>query len=125
MRGSAAEKKHRIHNSKINHLSKFKTSITYEQPSRQYDLNNMVKRKAEVSIDEWLRERGTQPDNCPEITAAAEGVPTRVDTPVATAVTESSPVELVSQAAADVATPIEEEAGWFWELLKAVGYEVW
>ena len=85
----------------------------------------MVKRKAEVSIDEWLTERGTQPDNCPEITAAAEGIPTRVDTPVTTAVTGPTHVEPVSQAATDVATPVEEEAGWFWELLKAAGYEIW
>ena len=85
----------------------------------------MVKRKAEVSIDEWLGERGTQPDNCPEITVVAGGGPTRVNTPVATAVTGPAPVEPVNQAAADVATPVEEEARWFWELLEAAGYEIW
>ena len=85
----------------------------------------MVKRKAEVSIDEWLNERGTQPANCPKIAAAAEGTPTRVDPAVTTAVTGLSPVEPVNQAAADVATPVEEDAGWFWELLKAAGYEIW
>ena len=85
----------------------------------------MVKRKAEVSIDEWLGERCTQPDNCPEITVVAEESPTRVDTPVATAVTEPAPVEPVNQATADVASPVEEEAGWFWELLEAAVYERW
>ena len=85
----------------------------------------MVKRKAEVSIDEWLGERGAQPDNYPEITIAAEEGPTRVDTPVATAVTEPAHVEPVNQATTDVAAPIEEEAGWFWELLEAAGYERW
>ena len=71
----------------------------------------MVKRKAGVSIDEWLSKRGTQPANCPELAAAMEGIPTRIDPPVTTAVTELAHVEPVSQAAANVATPVEEEAG--------------
>ena len=85
----------------------------------------MVKKKAEVSIDEWLGERGTQPDNCPRITAAAEEGPTRVDAPVAIALTAPAPVEPVNQATIDVAAPVEEEVGWFWKLLEAAGYERW
>ncbi len=85
----------------------------------------MVKRKAEVCIDEWLRERGTQTVHCSEIAAVAEESPAIVDQPCTTAVTEPVPVEPVNQVAAEVAPPVEEEAGWFWELLRAAGYEVW
>ena len=85
----------------------------------------MVKRKAEVSIDEWLGERGIQPDNHPGITAVAEEGSTRVDTPVATVLAEPATAEPVNQAQADVAAPGGEEAEWFWELLEVAGYERW
>ena len=85
----------------------------------------MVKRKAEVSIDEWLGKRGIQPDSHPGITVAAEEGPTRVDIPVATVLVEPATTEPVNQATADVAAPVGEETEWFWELLEAAGYERW
>ena len=85
----------------------------------------MVKRKAEINIEEWLGERGIQPDSRPGITAAAEEGPAKVDIPAAPVLAEPATAEPVNQAHADVVAPGGKEAEWFWELLEAAGYERW
>ena len=83
----------------------------------------MVKRKAEIGIEEWLGERCVQPDSRPNTAAAAEEEPTKVDIPAAPVLVEPATAEPVTQPQADVAVPGGKEAEWFWELLEAAGYE--
>ena len=97
----------------------------------------MVKRKANVSIDEWLEGGVSIPGTSPTTTITAEeeptpsnipapaNIPVLPNTPATEVVTESVPVEPVAIPVANVAIPGEEEANWFWALLEQSGYERW
>ena len=91
----------------------------------------MVKRKANVSIDEWLEGGVSIPGTSPTTTVTAEeeptpsNIPTLPNTPATEVVTESVPVEPVAIPVVNVAIPGEEEANWFWALLEQSGYERW
>ena len=85
----------------------------------------MVKRKVEVSIDEWLGERNTQSENHREILVVAEERPKPIATPVAPVLIDPVPVELVAPVPADKVATVEDVVVWFWELLGSCGYERW
>ncbi len=85
----------------------------------------MVKRKPNVSIDEWLEEGGSRLETNQSVAAVAEERPVQVDEPVAEVVIDPIPAEPVATAAADVAVQGEEEDSWFWDLLELSGYERW
>ena len=89
----------------------------------QSDLRRMGKRKASVSIDDWLGEGGARSEVRQDIAVVAEGESARVDPTVTKVVVKPRPAEPVIAVAADVAVPCEEDAGWFWELLELAGYE--
>ena len=83
----------------------------------------MVKRKAEISLDEWLRQ-GTLYAEVSRVGAA---------TAVVQGVAESShghegaPLKEGTVASLNtLAEPVEQGAAeWFWELLSQCGYELW
>ena len=85
----------------------------------------MVKRKAEVSIDEWLGEGHTQSDNHRETPVAAEDRPEPTATPVAPVLINPVPVELVTPVPVDEVATVDKTPVWFWELLESCGYERW
>ena len=85
----------------------------------------MVKRKAEISIEEWLGERGIQLDSQPGVTPAADEGPVSAEIPAAPVLPEPATAEPVDPAQADVAAPGSREAEWFWEMLEAAGYKTW
>ena len=98
----------------------------------------MVKRKANVSVDDWLGERVTPSRIIPATTVAVEEeltstsqpvpVPTTVPASVPVAInpqTNEAPAEPVAATCGDVAVNQGEAAEWFWELLAQAGYERW
>ena len=103
----------------------------------------MVKRKANVSIDDWLEEGASLPRTSPATIATVEERPVPADTPVhvstpvpvsppATTPTPANevmagsvPVEPVAATGDDVDVNHEEAAEWFWTLLAQSGYERW
>ena len=98
----------------------------------------MVKRKANVSVDDWLGERATPSRIIPSTPAAVEEelTPTSLPVPVPTTTPASAPVaanpptnevpaEPVATTVGDVAVGQGEAAEWFWELLAQAGYERW
>ena len=103
----------------------------------------MVKRKANVSVDDWLGERVTPSRIIPATTVAVEEelTPTNLPVPVPTTVPASAPVatnpqtnevpagsvraEPVVATGGDVAVSQGEAAEWFWDLLAQAGYERW
>lgn len=94
----------------------------------------MVKRKASVSIDEWLGEGTPLPAANQSVVVAAEAKPVPPNDPtaevvshslIAEVVIESAPAGLVVAPTLDVAASVEDEGHWFWALLAEVGYERW
>ena len=98
----------------------------------------MVKRKANVSVDDWLGERVTPSRLIPSTPAAVEEELTTTNLPalvpttipasapvVANPPTNDVPAEPVAATGGDVAVSQGEAAKWFWELLAQAGYEQW
>ena len=94
----------------------------------------MVKRKAEVSIDEWLGERTSIPVESPTAAVPAEGNPAAASDPTVDVTfhvlapatpTKSAPVEPVTGPAAEVVVSVEDAHHWFWNLLEEAGYDRW
>ena len=107
----------------------------------------MVKRKASVSIDEWLGEGVFPPRTSITATVEAEGgsvtpnLPTAEEGPVTThlpvaevipgpvptaeVIRSSVSTEPVATPGANGATQGEGEDHWFWALLEQAGYERW
>ena len=83
----------------------------------------MVKRKTNVSLDEWLAERYSRVETAQSVTAAVEEETVAVPEPVAEVATEPTPVEQVATVTGEVAVQSEDAARWFWELLDTAGYE--
>ena len=90
----------------------------------------MVKRKADVGIDEWLAERYSRIEAAQSVTVAAEEEIVAVPEPVAEVATGFTPVGQVDAGTGDVAavtgegaSQCEDAARWFWELLATAGYE--
>ena len=108
----------------------------------------MVKRKVEISVDEWLSQRVPVVDAESDRTTAtisgpaqepsptAHGVPgggrvevsasvlAEVATGVPVEVAASGAVEVAASPTSEVATVTESEAhAWFWSLLEQAGYE--
>ena len=84
-------------------------------------LTDMVKRKAEVNIDEWLGGRTPVPVDCPTVTVVAEGDPAASSNPTVQVTLTSStpgssttpvPAEPVVAPAAEVAASVEDEGHW-------------
>ena len=84
----------------------------------------MVKRKAEISLDEWLTSGARAVDYNPAVDAANEE---------GTVISEGPTVEVqsgvkrepVAETHADVAGSEHDAAAWFWSLLESLGYELW
>ena len=76
----------------------------------------MVKRKAEVSVDEWLGRGAASADE-------------RRDNVAVTSTAEEGPIEgkteLGTNTPVDVAQPQDDSSEWFWLLLESTGYERW
>ena len=94
----------------------------------------MVKRKAEVSLEEWLREGPSSPETGPTATVAAEGTPSASNNPTVEAnrpiptpevPTEPVPAGPVTAPAAERGVSVEDKDHWFWVLLEESGYERW
>ena len=85
----------------------------------------MVKRKANVSIDEWLRGGTSLPNTNQADTVIAEERLVPSNDPTAEVVVELVPVGPIITPVTNVAVSVEEEAHWFWALLKESGYERW
>lgn len=85
----------------------------------------MVKRKANVSIDEWLAEGWSRSETTQVVAAIVEGGPVYVTEPVAEVIIEPTPVEPVATVTGEVVAQGEDESSWFWELLALSGYEIW
>ena len=97
----------------------------------------MVKRKANVSIDEWLEGGVSPPGTSPAATVAAEegsctlNIPTVEEGPVPAHIPAAEvihgpvPAEPVTTPVVDVAAQEEGEDHWFWTLLEQAGYERW
>lgn len=82
----------------------------------------MVKRKANVSLDEWLAERYCHAETTQSVTAAGEET-VAVPEPVAEVAPEPTPVEQVATVTGEVAVQSEDAASWFWDLLATSGYD--
>ena len=94
----------------------------------------MVKRKAEVYIDEWLEGRTPVPAECSIVAIAAEEETTTPGNPTVQATSTSStpgpstipiPAEPVVAPVVEVAMSSEDEGHWFWALLEKCGYDRW
>lgn len=94
----------------------------------------MVKRKAEVSLEEWLRGGPSNSEADPTATIAAEGTPStstnptvEVNCPIPTPEVPAEPVPAgpVTVPAAESGVSVEDKDHWFWVLLKEAGYERW
>ena len=103
----------------------------------------MVKRKANVSIDDWLGERVSPSRTIPATTVTVEEelastnipVPTPISTPSSSPVAPNTqanevvagsvPVEPVATPSGNVAVDQDEAAEWFWNLLAQSRYECW
>ena len=90
----------------------------------------MVKRKANVGIDEWLAERYSRIEVAQSVTVAAEEEIVAAPEPVAEVATGPTPVGQVATVTGEVAAmtgkvaaQCEDAARWFWELLATAGYE--
>ena len=85
----------------------------------------MVKRKADISLDEWL-ERGTAiPGASHTNVAAATESPVKANCPTAEAVPHTVTVEPVTTTCSGSTDQGEGAAEWFWALLELSGYERW
>ncbi len=85
----------------------------------------MVKRKADIGLDEWL-ERGTAiPGASHTNVAAATESPVKANCPTAEAVPQTVPVEPVTATGVDSTDRGEGAEVWFWALLESAGYERW
>lgn len=95
----------------------------------------MVKRKANISVDEWL-ERGRAISKATQPAAAAAGHETdessqrSAEVATATGTDEqvappTKEVEQIPATTTDLAEPVEGTADWFWALLAQTGYETW
>ena len=103
----------------------------------------MVKRKADISLDEWLAQSVGATGSIPNHTAAApteqtvNQVPTVVEISPGAGTTQVAITEPVVESAqvaepapvaedrCDVAGRESEAAEWFWLLLEQAGYERW
>lgn len=83
----------------------------------------MVKRKANISIDEWLEGGVSTPETSQATAAAAKEESAQTHGPAAEVAPEPAPAEPVIVAVADVAVQGEEESNWFWVLLEQSVYE--
>ena len=85
----------------------------------------MVKRKASVSLDEWLAERYSHAETIPSVVATVEEGHVLVTEPAAEVEVKPTPVEPVATVTGEVAAQGEDDSSWFWELLALSGYERW
>ena len=94
----------------------------------------MVKRKAEVYIDEWLEGRTPVPAECSTVAIAAEEEPATPGNPTVQATFTSStpasstipvPAEPVVAPVVEVTVSSEDKGHWFWAVLEECGYERW
>ena len=85
----------------------------------------MVKRKANISIDEWL-ELDVAASNtiCPTLVAAKEK-PEQSNCSAGKVITQKEAVEHVAAVTPEVVVQLDEEGSWLWALLEQSGYERW
>ena len=85
----------------------------------------MVKRKAEISLDEWLEWAPVPSEVIDTSTnAAANSEVPKPNSTTATSLSEVK-VEAAVNTPADVAPTESDTHEWFWLLLKQSGYERW
>ena len=85
----------------------------------------MVKRKAAVSLDEWLVERRVISEDPQLDVGSASGPCTNPAPPAAEVVLVQEDSELTTTIPTEVAATEEEAADWFWALLEKSGFELW
>ena len=85
----------------------------------------MVKRKANASLDDWLRSRVAAPEPQLVVEVAAEEGIAAVEDSTTPEVQSATTVEPVTENNADVATSEQDASEWFWSLLESLGYELW
>ena len=113
--------------SKHQKLEEIKLGLGFEENYRYTVLvrTGMVKRKAEISLDEWL-ERGA---SAAEVKSGHKAAVTSeaVTNPIPTAkeVPSEGKVEVAASVPTDVAPTDSDEHKWFWRLLELSGYERW
>lgn len=85
----------------------------------------MVKRKVDMSLDEWL-ERGVVSSHTSHVHTKATMESRTLDQPstVSEAQTEVK-AQLATGGPTDVAEPEGDNSNWFWLLLEQSGYERW
>lgn len=85
----------------------------------------MVKRKADISLDEWLERGTTIPGASHTNAAAANEEPVRANCPIAETVPQTVTTEPVTTTGVDSTDQGEGAVEWFWALLELSGYERW
>ena len=83
----------------------------------------MVKRKAAISLDEWLVERRVVLEVQQPEAGVATGPCINPHSPVAKTVPPQEVNELITGFPAEVDITEEEAANWFWSLLEQAGFE--
>ena len=78
----------------------------------------MVKRKANISLDEWLEGGAATLETNHTTAAAAKEELVQLDCPTAEVATKTVTAEPVTVTIADVADQGEEDSNWFWSLLE-------
>ena len=85
----------------------------------------MVKRKASISLDEWLQRGVVTSGRNGHSSVAARGKGTQSNCPTAKALPQGVKGEQVTETSVDVASHVGDESSWFWALLEQAGYERW
>ena len=85
----------------------------------------MVKRKAEVSVDEWLERGAASAEVRRDNAATTEEAESLGLNPIAEEGPTEGKTELGTNTPADVAQPRDDNSKWFWALLESAGYERW
>ena len=85
----------------------------------------MVKRKAAVSLDDWLVERRVISEDLQLDAGNASGPCTDPAPPAAEVVLMQEDSEFTTASPTEVAATEEEAADWFWALLEKTGFELW
>ena len=85
----------------------------------------MVKRKANVSLDDWLMSRVAAPKPQLIVKVATEEGIAVVEDSTTPEVQSAATVEPVTENNADVAASEHDASEWLWSLLESLGYELW
>ena len=85
----------------------------------------MVKRKANISLNEWLEQRVEVDGESVALVAAAREEVVQTNCPTTEVSAQGVIVAQGAMASAEVASHVDEVDTWFWNLLEMAGYERW